>query len=270
MKLITLLTDFGLEDGYPGIMKGVILGIAPDAQIVDLTHLIPPQNIMAGALALSRAVPYFPPGTVHVAVVDPGVGTQRRAIAARLGAHFFVSPDNGLLSVVCHQAQQRGEPVAFVHLDQPDYWLPRVNRVFHGRDVFAPVGAHLANGVPLAQLGTAITDPLPLQLPDPQRLEDGGWRGEVLAVDHFGNLMTNLTAAHLEGLGPLQVCLGRFTIPGLAQAFGDGRPGQLVALIDSADYLSLCVVNGNAQQATQAQIGDPVIVEWQDLAQGRR
>lgn len=268
-KLITLLTDFGLEDGYPGIMKGVILGIASDAQIVDITHLISPQNILEGALALSRAAPYFPPGTVHIAVVDPGVGTARRPIAARLGIHWFVAPDNGLLTLVHQQARQRGEPAEFVHLNQPRYWLPKVSPVFHGRDIFAPVGAHLANGTPLHALGTPISDPLQLHFPQPEPLQEArGWRGQIIAVDHFGNLVTNISAERLEGSAPLRVRFKQHTIKGLSRTFGDGHPGQLVALIDSADYLSLCLVNGSAQQATQAQIGDGVVVERQDAAAG--
>ncbi|MGZ9222253.1 MAG: SAM hydrolase/SAM-dependent halogenase family protein, partial [Anaerolineales bacterium] len=141
MAYITLLTDFGVSDGYPGIMKGVILTIAPEARIADITHLISPQNIHEGGLALFRSYRYFPPGTIHIVVVDPGVGTLRRPIALRLGANYFVGPDNGLLSPVIHEALRNDWQHHYVHLNRPGYWLPNPSNVFHGRDIFAPAAA---------------------------------------------------------------------------------------------------------------------------------
>jgi hypothetical protein len=259
MKLITLTTDFGLKDGYAGVMKGVILGIAPDVQIIDITHNIGPQNIMEGALALSRAVPFFPPGTIHIAVVDPGVGTSRRALAAQLGAHWFVAPDNGLLTAMLEQAERLHEAVELVHLDQPRFWLPEISNSFHGRDIFAPVGAALANGTPLAELGSPIDDPVRLPVPVPYPI-DKGWRGQVIQIDHFGNLETNIKRQHLQGLEPIQVRFGNQIINRLVRSFGESQPGKLVGLIDSSDYLSLCVVNGSASDYLQARVGDPVEV----------
>jgi hypothetical protein len=180
MKLITLLTDFGLKDGFVGVMKGVILSIAPEAQIVDLDHEVEPQNIYRGAFVAGRSVGYFPSGTVHVAVVDPGVGTARRPIAAHVqvkGKEFhLVGPDNGLFTSVYEQAEKEGGRVEVYHLDQPKYWLGEISNVFHGRDIFSPVAAHLLNGVPISALGTHIQNAVRLRLPQAERIP-GGVRG---------------------------------------------------------------------------------------------
>ena len=153
MPVITLTTDFGEKDGFTGVLKGVIWGICPDAQIADITHSISPQNVLEGALALWRAAPFFPAGTVHIAVVDPGVGTNRRPMAARLGDYFYVGPDNGLFTPMIEDARNNNQVVEFVHLDKPKFWLKNVSHTFHGRDIFAPVGAHLANGIFNHQVG---------------------------------------------------------------------------------------------------------------------
>ena len=245
MRFISLLTDFGLKDGYVGVMKGVIWGIAPQVQIADITHLIRPQNILEGALALGRAALYFPADTVHVAVVDPGVGTTRRPIAARLGEHFFVGPDNGLCTLLVAQARQSGGPVHFVHLDQPRYWLAEISNVFHGRDIFSPVAAHLVNGVPLEALGSLIDDPHLLRLPIPERTTQG-LLGQVVVVDNFGNLSTNLTGADLTGMDKVMVRIAGREIQGLVKTFGDRQPGELVALLGEADDLTISIVNGDA------------------------
>src|SRR5512136_277510 len=155
MPTLTLTTDFGFKDGFVGTLKGVIWSICPTAQIADISHAIAPQNVLEGALVLCRAYPFFPPGSVHVAVVDPGVGTRRRPMAARLGEHFFVGPDNGLFTPAYEAAEKKGWPLDLVHLTNEKFFLAQVSRTFHGRDIFAPVAAHLANGVPLADLGPA-------------------------------------------------------------------------------------------------------------------
>ena len=173
LPILTLLTDFGLRDGYSGVLKGVIWSILPDAQVADLSHTISPQNIVEGALALARTAFFFPDGTVHVAVVDPGVGTRRRPIALRLGSHFFVGPDNGLFTLVLERAESEGWPVEAVQLDNPAYWLPEISRVFHGRDIFSPVAAHIAGGVPLEKVGSPIDDPVRLEIPRPIKIGTG-------------------------------------------------------------------------------------------------
>jgi S-adenosylmethionine hydrolase len=257
MRFISLLTDFGLKDGYVGVMKGVIWGIAPQVQIADITHLIQPQNILEGALALGRAALYFPADTVHVAVVDPGVGTARRPIAAQLGEHFFVGPDNGLCTLLVAHARQAGGPVRFVHLNQPRYWLAEISNVFHGRDIFSPVAAHLVNGVPLEVLGSLIDNPHLIQLPVPERTTQG-WRGQVLWVDNFGNLSTNLTAANLAVMDQVVVRIAGREVHGLVNTFGDRQPGELVAMLDSSGALSICVINGDAAARLNVEAGEMV------------
>ncbi len=257
--IITLLTDFGLKDGYPGIMKGVIWQIAPGCQVADLTHEITPQNILEGALAIGRACSYFPAGTIHVGVVDPGVGTERRPIAARLGQHYFVGPDNGLFTLPLQAAEAAGQTVAAVHLDQAQYWLPQVSASFHGRDIFAPVAAHLANGTLLDELGTRIDNLQRIHIPHPQPTEYG-WQANINHIDHFGNLSTNLNINDLAGRQVKEIRCAGISISELSRAYGDHPDGELVALIDSSGALSIAIVNGNAAARLNAQIGQAIQV----------
>jgi S-adenosylmethionine hydrolase len=259
LSVITLITDFGLKDGNVGVMKGVIWGIAPHAQIADLTHLIQPQNIREAALILLRSVPYFPAGTVHLVVVDPGVGTARRPMAAQIGTQRYVGPDNGLITLWLERAEADGMPVEIVHLDRPQYWLPEVSHVFHGRDVFAPSAAHLAIGVPLRQLGSPLTDPVRLQLPRPTRTRTG-WIGEVIHIDHFGNVSTNLRQELLGDQPNLVLRLCGVEIRGMVRTFGERPAGELVALYGSTGNLIASVVNGSAAERLHARVGDPVEV----------
>jgi S-adenosylmethionine hydrolase len=260
MTVITLLTDFGLRDGYPGVMKGVIWKIAPHVQIADISHAIHPQNIFQGALALARTAPFFPPGTIHVAVIDPGVGTDRRPIALHLGEHYFIGPDNGLFTFVLEQAESRGDGIQVVHLNKNTYWLPEVSRVFHGRDIFAPVAAHLARGITLDQLGTPIHDPIRLEIPHPEPIQGAGWRGQVIEIDTFGNLSTNISRSLLAPLGEVQVRIADRRIDGLVGTFGDRPPGTFIALYGTAHDLIISIVNGNAAHALNVSIGDIVEV----------
>ncbi len=269
MTVLSLTTDFGLTNGFVGVMKGVIYGIAPDVRIVDISHLILAQNVLEGAYAMWRAVPFFPPGSVHVGVVDPGVGTKRRAIGARLGDQYFIAPDNGLLTPLILDAERDGKPVEFVHLDNPRYWLPKVSNTFHGRDIFAPTGAHLAAGVPLSELGAPITDPLRLDLPRPERTENG-WLAHVTIIDIFGNLTTDLPAEALalsprgEGWRDVLVCIRGREIDGIVPSYGHREAGELVALVDSEYYIEIAVVNGSAARMLGAQVGDVVEVIYRD------
>jgi S-adenosylmethionine hydrolase len=261
------MTDFGEEDGYVGIMKGVIQGIAPGAVMIDLSHGIPPQDVLAGALTLHRAVEYFPPESVFVCVVDPGVGTRRRSIAARLGRQYYVGPDNGLLTLWLEQAEKQRLPVAMVELDRPHMWRDAISNSFHGRDIYAPCAAHLARGTALADLGSPIQDPICLDIPQPAPT-NRGWSGMILHVDHFGNLATNIERKHLVafaadinlGIPDVLVRYGEYTINGISATFGEARPGTLTAIIDSAGRLSLALVNGNARDYLGAEIGDMVHV----------
>ena len=259
MPLITLTTDFGLKDGFVGTLKGVIWSICPQAQIADISHAISPQNVLEGAHVLGRAYAFFPPGTVHVAIVDPGVGTRRRPIAACLGAQFFVGPDNGLFTPMLADAEKNGWPVEIVHLTNADYFLAEVSHTFHGRDIFAPVAAHLANGVLLANFGPAISDPVRLSMPQPEKTPTG-WRAHITVVDIFGNLTTDLPAAALVDHAPVSFHLHGREVRGLVDSYGNAQPGELVALVDSENYIEIAIVNGSAAQVTGALVGDVVEV----------
>ncbi|OPX20141.1 MAG: hypothetical protein BZ151_05345 [Desulfobacca sp. 4484_104] len=245
-SLITLLTDFGSQDGYVGVVKGVILGINPRATLVDLSHDLPPQDVIAAALVLQAAQPYFPPETIHLAVVDPGVGTARRALALRVRDQFWVGPDNGLFHLVLEG--QRGFQA--VCLENSAYFLPQVSATFHGRDVFAPVAAHLSTGVSLSEFGPPLTDPVRLHLPVPA-ISSQLLRGEVIHVDHFGNLISNIRFSELEiwrqGRS-LEVLVGGHHRVRLVRTYGSGAPGELIALEGSYGYLEIACVQGNAAQ----------------------
>lgn len=260
MTVITLLTDFGLRDGYPGVMKGVIWKIAPDTNIADISHSIMPQNIYQGALALARTAPFFPPGTIHVAVIDPGVGTQRRPIGLHLGEHYFIGPDNGLFTLVLQHAETSGYAIQVVHLDQRAYWLPEISRGFHGRDIFAPVAAHLARGIALEDMGTPIYDPIRLEIPQPELIPGAGWRGQVIEIDTFGNLSTNIDQSQLSPLGEVCVRIAGQHIDGLVDTFGDRREGTLIALYGTSHDLIISIVNGDAANTLKVSIGEFVEV----------
>jgi S-adenosylmethionine hydrolase len=268
---ITLTTDFGLKDGNVGVMKGVIWGICPGAEIADISHLIGPQNVPEAALILARSAPYFPSGTVHVVVVDPGVGTARRPMAAKIGDWYYVGPDNGTITLLFQLAKQEGWTCEFVELNNARFWLPSVSHVFHGRDIFAPCAAHLANGVPLSQLGARIDDPVQLELPQPKR-DAEGWRGEVVHVDHFGNLASNIRVEHLgpalEHKDKIVVRLGATEINGMVDTFGERGAGEVVALLGSTGNLIISVVNGSAAGRLGAGVGDRIQVKVPGPAAG--
>jgi hypothetical protein len=259
MPIISLTTDFGDKDGFVGVLKGVIWGICPSAQIADISHSITPQNILEGALALSRAIPFFPPGTVHLAVVDPGVGTGRRPMAARLGDYFLVGPDNGLFTPMVKEARQLNQVVEFIHLDKPGFWLPNVSHTFHGRDIFAPVAAHLAQGVTFSDLGTSFNDPTLLELPKPIRTLNG-WTSHVTIIDTFGNVTTDLPADQIINFSEVVFTLRGRTITGLAESYGWRKKGDLIALVDSEGFIEIAVVNGSAARELGIEVGDLVEV----------
>ena len=270
MPIVALLTDFGVSDGFAGAMKGVILGIAPETALIDISHDVPPQDIRAGAFVLKAASPYFPSGTIFCAIVDPGVGSARRIIAVRTARASFVAPDNGLLSWAL-----RSEHIqAIVEVTEPRYWLPEVSRTFHGRDIFAPVAAHLAAGLPIDYLGFALQDVVHFPLPEP-RLESGGdVRGEVIYVDHFGNMVTDIELdprdnriTNLPGdergvhiTADTRIRVGDRWVKALANSYADVEPGELLALVGSSGHLELALRNGSAALALGAGIGTPIRV----------
>jgi S-adenosylmethionine hydrolase len=255
--LITLLTDFGLRDTYVGTMKGVIKGIAPAADLIDLSHDIGPQDIHEGAYALATAFEFFPPGTIHVAVVDPGVGTARQPIAAHIGAWYFVAPNNGLLSYVLaehplHQA---------VVLDNARFHAPKVSRTFHGRDIFAPAAAALANGVPFAQLGSPIKELLSFAVSRPAWSADG-LHAHIIYIDRFGNAITDLAETWWKQNSrkfPVVTVKG-LRIPKISEKYADVRVGEPVALFGSAGRLEIAVRDGSARHQFDLRVGDPVML----------
>ena len=258
MSLITLTTDFGLADAYVGIMKGVILGIAPGVTLVDLTHEIGPQDVRHAAYAVSQAAPYFPPGTVHLVVVDPGVGSKRRALVVDSGGARYVAPDNGVLS---YPLMQTGAQA--YELTESQYWLPDVSRTFHGRDVFAPVAAHLARGTPPEKMGHRIFDAVRLPLDAPVRHPDGHISGQVVYADRFGNLITDIPA---DWVGPESESgswhceVDGQRIARLSTAYSEVLQGELLALISSAGTLEIAVREGSAAQLLGIGTGAPVRV----------
>lgn len=257
-RIITLMTDFGWNAAQ-AVMKGVILSITPDVIFVDVSHTVAPQNIADGARTFGYSAPRFPAGTVHICVVDPGVGTQRRPIAARLGSQIYVGPDNGLITLVHNQAKQVGLPIEIYHADKPEYWLPIVSNTFHGRDIFAPVAAHLAGGLPLDSVGSRLTDPVLIHFPESKRTP-AGVQGEIIHRDQFGNIWTNIREKDLEGLTDITVRVRDTEIKTFVKTFGERPPGDLIAYINSEDSLGIAVVNGNATKRLGAENGDKVEV----------
>ncbi len=265
MAYITLTTDFGTRQGSHTVLHGVIYGIAPAAIVTDLSHEIAPQDIREAAFVVDNSVFFFPPGTVHVIVVDPGVGTARKPIAARIGDHYFVAPDNGVLSACLRRAELHGWETEFVHLDKPEFWLQAVTNTFHGREVFAPAGAHLAAGVPLHDLGSRLDDPVTIPLWGATRQPDGSVTGEVIYVDDFGNAICSILPeeiSHLPVPSGVEVALCDAVISGMVQTFGDSEYGTdtLIALWDSSGYLLVSENNGTGGKVIKPRPGDPVTV----------
>ncbi|MDI9641876.1 SAM-dependent chlorinase/fluorinase [Geitlerinema splendidum] len=255
-KIMTLLSDFGRVDPYVGVMKGAIARINPNLTVIDLTHDLPPQNLQAARFCLLSSYAYFPQGTVHVAVVDPGVGSSRRAIALQLPDAFLVGPDNGLFSGILAQ-----EPVLVaVELTNPQYWLsPVVSQTFHGRDIFAPTGAYLATGVAIEELGRAIAPETLVQLPLAEYQQQADRiQGTIQYIDRFGNLITNIPAKAVEGKTWWVEMAGE-TIRG-DRTYTSSPVGSAIALIGSHGYIELAVNQGNAQQQLQLDWGATIQV----------
>jgi len=256
--MLTLTTDFGLEDVYVGVMKGVIANLNPDLKVIDLTHQVPPQNIAAGRFCLMNAVPYFPENTVHVAVVDPGVGSERKGCAIAFSEGYLVGPDNGLFSGVIRQFPVQKA----VALTNPQYWrVETVSHTFHGRDIFAPVGAHLARGVPLEELG----EPIPLDqltdysFPEPEITADQ-ILGSIQYIDYFGNLITNIPATAVQGK-QWWVTLNQQQIPS-AKTYSSFPPQQLLALIGSHGWVEIAINQGNAAAALSLSYGSMIALTF--------
>jgi len=257
--LITLTTDFGLEDVFVGVMKGVIAGINPEARVVDLTHSISPCDVVEAAFKLRQGYPYFPKGTVHVAVVDPGVGSERQIVAMESDGHLFLAPDNGVLAVVADEKGHAG----LVAVTERRYFLPEVSGTFHGRDIFAPVAARLAAGGRLSELGSPLERLTPLDIPKPALHADGSLHGVVLWSDHFGNLITNISATVLAEhfqLDQVRIRVAGRTIERLSRTYAQAPAGELLAIVGAFGAVEIAVNRGNASKMLKAGRGAAVRV----------
>ncbi len=253
--VITLTTDFGLSDHFAGVMKGVILGICPAAEIVDISHEVGAHEITEAAFLLAQAYRYFPRGTVHVVVIDPGVGTSRRPILAEAAGQRFVAPDNGVFSMIYAREKHK---VRWVTAEK--YFLKPVSQTFHGRDIFSPVGAHLARGVAPAKMGKLITDYMRLHLERPVRTARRGWTGAVLKIDRFGNLITNFPAEDFPDLTqrPFEMSVGMQTVEKLARNYAECEPGGLFVIAGSSGYLEVSSSQASAAKMLGCGVGAPV------------
>jgi len=253
--VITLTTDFGLSDHFAGTMKGVILGICPQAEIVDISHDVGAFGISEGGYLVSQAYPYFPRGTVHIVVIDPGVGTSRRPILVEAAGQRFVAPDNGVLSPVYAREKHK---VRWITAEK--YFLKNVSQTFHGRDIFSPAGAHLARGIAPAKMGKLITDYMRLHVEMPVRTARRGWTGAVLKIDRFGNLITNFPAAEFPELDkrPFEIAVGLETVNRLARNYAECGPGELFVIVGSSGYLEISSSQTSAAKLLGCGAGAPV------------
>lgn len=258
--IITLTTDYGTQDHLVGTLKGVILRINPDAKIVDISHHVTPYDVLDGALSIVAAYSYFPPRTIHVVVVDPGVGTERRPLLVSGENQYFVAPDNGVLSLV----YERESSLVVRHITAEHYLLTPISNTFHGRDIFAPVAAWLSKAWQTAAFGEEVTDFLRLSLPKPQPANQG-IKGVVLRVDHFGNLMTNFRLDDLPETmvtqGKVKLLVGNKQIRQLAQTYSQGTSDEPFAILGSSGFLEISVSKGNAARALGVQRGAEVTLE---------
>jgi S-adenosylmethionine hydrolase len=246
---ITLLTDFGISDHFVAAMKGVMLKINPQLRLLDISHLIPPQDVRSAAFTLGQTYTQFPDGTIHLAVVDPGVGTDRKALVASAGGHFFVAPDNGLLTYVLEQENT----AEVVEITEDHFFNKPVAPTFHGRDIFAPVAAWLTRDITLEKFGPPLKNPVHLKLPTLTRVRDSLIQATVLAVDHFGNLITNLKpfdvpAYTSSGDKPCKILANKREIKCFRKTFGEGEPGELMVIPGSTGYLEIVERSGSAAQ----------------------
>ena len=247
--IITLTTDFGLNDHFVGTMKGVILSIEPEAEIIDICHSVQAFDVLDGALSISQAYSYFPSGRVHMVVVDPGVGTARRPIVVTSERHHFVAPDNGVLSLI----YQREDRLSVRHVTGEHYFLQPVSQTFHGRDIFSPVAAYLAKGVDPMKFGDEVTDFVRFSAPKPKPANEHTLRGVVLKVDRFGNLITNITpqdAPMLFGANPsgFKIVLGSREITEIKESYAQGTPGEVFGILGSMGFLEIAANRGAAAQ----------------------
>ena len=268
-RIITLTTDFGTTDAYVGIMKGVILGINPNVQVVDITHAVPPQDIHEAAFLIHSVHRYFPKGTVHTVVVDPGVGSDRQAIVCQTDQTFYVCPDNGILTYLLQEIENDGrQPEHIVAIQNRAYSLPEVSQTFHGRDIFAPVAAHLSLGVPLGNIGPPVRNivrfPIPMLTVSDDRLT-----GKIVKIDSFGNAITNISEyvlARLESrsaeeVSNYEISVGSVRLKGLNRSYAEAEIGAPLAIIGSSGMLEIAVNCGSAEAILGLKRGDTVVIQ---------
>ncbi|MBD3288135.1 hypothetical protein GF337_04970 [candidate division KSB1 bacterium] len=254
--IITFTTDFGDTDGYVGIMKGVILSINPDARLVDISNQVPGHDIGAGAFLLNYSYRYFPVGTVHLVIVDPGVGSTRRAIAVETDNYYFIAPDNGIL----HYLFQTEKDVKVIDIQNRNYALEKISRTFHGRDIFAPAAAHLSRGLPIDELGPHITDVEHGKITSPE-IDADKITGEIAYIDRFGNLICNIPG-FVIGNRSCSIQILDFQIGKLSDSYSAGDPGMPVAIIGSSGYLEIAVNKHSAKKFLNAALGDRITVHF--------
>lgn len=252
--MITLTTDFGSKDPWVAAMKGVLCSIAPDAPLTDLSHDIAPQNVLEGALFLAAAIPYFPAGTIHLVVVDPGVGTNRKPIVVQCAGQYIVCPDNGILTVL-----EQSHPVEAVHhIKNKKYRLPACSATFHGRDIFAPAAAHLARGKKMSSFGPALKEYAHITVPEATLDAENQLHGEVIHVDHFGNCITNIREAMLDDHADYRVQVAAQTLSPIHRTYADVPPGTPLALFGSTGQLEIAASMSNAAENLDLHQGAPV------------
>ena len=251
--LVTLLTDFGMRDHFVGALKGVMLSVNPDLAFVDISHLIPPQDIFGAAFTLGQTWSLFPAWTVHLAVVDPGVGTARKALVASAGGHYFVAPDNGILTCVMESQAD----FAAYEITADHYFHKPVSDTFHGRDIFAPVAAWVARGIELDQFGPALPNPVRLKMPVARKVREGLIQAAILAVDHFGNLITNLKPSDVPPSSRI-ILAGQREITSFRKTYAEGEPGEIFVVTGSTGYLEITLKDGSASALLDLKAGAPI------------
>lgn len=262
INLVTLTTDFGGSDHFVGTMRGVILGVNPAAKVVDICNSVNSYDVLDGAMTIAQAYRYFPADTIHMVVVDPGVGSSRRPLLVTTTQHYFIAPDNGVLSLVLEQEER----VTVRHITAEHYFLHPVSNTFHGRDVFAPCAGWMSKGVEPEKFGDEITDYVRFTLPQPKQVAERVLKGAVLKVDKFGNIITNFTAANAPAVfaanAQVKITVGQTAVAGIRSSYSQGQPGELFGLLNSMGYLEIACNHGAASHLAKVGRGTEVVVEF--------